>query len=250
MNDKTRIPYVAATGALSYMIADIVHEVVGHAGMGLILGNKITRLTSVYFKSVPGSVLVDIGGPTANLIFGSVLFFISRKTSTAKLFLFQVAVYNLFWFCGTIVHSALSKTGDWTFALHGIVAASWSISILVTSGLLCYALVFKLLSSHLTTAIHNNQHSVVTQLDIAVAFLFASLASTTAGLFFAPDRLHAALEGLLEMAAVVPILFLKFQKHTSPRSTLLKPNRVLPLTAAVLYILFCFTLGKGFCNTP
>lgn len=75
MSDRnTKLVYLATIGIFSYVVADMIHEVVGHGGTCLILGNKIELLTSVYFKSRPGSILVDLGGPTASLIFGVLAF--------------------------------------------------------------------------------------------------------------------------------------------------------------------------------
>ncbi len=68
---KSKLFTLAMTGILSYMITDVIHEVIGHGGVCFIIGSKINLLTSAYFKSSPGNIFVDIGGPIANFNFWS-----------------------------------------------------------------------------------------------------------------------------------------------------------------------------------
>jgi len=65
------------------------------------------------------------------------------------------------------------------------------------------------------------------------------------GLFFQSDRLHSALEGLLEMAASLPILFLKFRDNFIDENYKFRLNYYFGLTALIVYLAFCLTLGKG-----
>lgn len=237
--------YLATVGILSYVVADIIHEVIGHGGTCSIIGNKIELLTSVYFKSSPGNIFVDIGGPIANLIFGGLTFYILTRTSFAKLLLFQVTAYNLFWFSGTILHSSFSKTGDWTFAVKEIVSEPYGKIILITTGILSYIVILRVFSFYLSIKNKGQQNEPLTKKNIFHSFIFASIAAFVAGLFFQPDRLNAALEGLLEMVASLPILFLKFRNNSFDTNSKLRPNYYLALTVLIIYLAFCFTLGKG-----
>lgn len=242
---KNKLFYLATVGILSYIVADIIHEVIGHGGTCLIIGNKIELLTSVYFKSSPGNILVDIGGPISNLIFGCLTFYILTKTSFAKLFLFQVTAFNLFWFSGTILHSAISKTGDWTFAVKEIVSETYSKILLIIAGILFYVIILRVLNFLLNIKNKGQQIEPLTKRNIFYSFISASVAAFIAGLFFQSDRLHSALEGLLEMAASLPILFLKFGDNSFDENYKFKPNYFLGLTVLIIYLAFCLTLGKG-----
>jgi hypothetical protein len=242
---KSKLFYLATVGILSYVVADIIHEVVGHGGTCLIIGNKIELLTSVYFKSSPGNILVDIGGPTANLIFGGLTFYILTKTSFAKLFLFQVTAYNLFWFSGTILHSAISKTGDWTFAVKEILSEPYRKILLIFAGIVSYVIILQVLNFLLNIKNKEQQIEHLTKKDIFYSFIFASIAAFVAGLFFQSDSLHSALEGLLEMTASLPILFLKFGDSSFNKKYRFRPNYYLELTVLIIYLAFCLTLGKG-----
>jgi len=246
MSEKNnKLIYLATIGILSYVVADIIHEVVGHGGACLVIGNKIELLTSVYFKSSPGNILVDIGGPIANLIFGGLTFYILTRTSFAKLFLFQVTAYNLFWFSGTILHSAISKTGDWTFAVKEIVSEPYGKILLIATGILTYIVILRVLNFYLRFKNIEQQIEPLTKKNIFYSFLFASIAAFVAGLFFQTDRINAALEGLLEMVASLPILFLKFKNKSFDTNYKFRPNYYLALTVLIFYLFFCLTLGKG-----
>lgn len=244
-NQSNKLFYLTTVGILSYVVADIIHEVIGHGGTCLIIGNKIELLTSVYFKSSPGNILVDIGGPTANLIFGGLTFYILTRTSFAKLFLFQVTAYNLFWFSGTILHSAISKTGDWTFAIKEIVSEPYRKILLITVGILFYIIILRVLNFYLSIKNKEQQIEHLTKNNIFYSFLFASVAAFVAGLFFQSDSLHSAVEGLLEMAASLPILFLKFGDNSFDKKYIFRPNYFFGLTVFLFYLAFCLTLGKG-----
>ncbi|QES87376.1 hypothetical protein [Rhizosphaericola mali] len=243
MNDQSKkMFYLATTGILAYVIADIIHEVIGHGGTCLIFRNKIELLTSVYFKSRPGNILVDIGGPTANLIFGILTFYILTRTSFAKLFFFQVTAYNLFWFSGTILHSAISKTGDWTYAIKEIISEPYSRISLITTGILFYTIILRALSFYLRINNSEQQIAALTTKNIFYSFLFAFVAAFVAGLFFQSDRLNSGLEGLLEMAGSLPIFLLKFRNDSNEKFRL---NYYFGLIVLIVYLAFCLTLGKG-----
>ncbi len=116
---------ISLIGIMMYIMADTIHEVIGHSFTCLMLGCKITMLSSVYFRSDPGNYLVSLGGPLSNLLFGLlILSFLSSKKDLTPLSRFRLILlmaYNLFLFSGTIISSTFSNAGDWTFALKKIV---------------------------------------------------------------------------------------------------------------------------------
>jgi hypothetical protein len=246
MSDKNnKLLYLATVGILSYVVADIVHEVIGHGGICLVIGNKIELLTNVYFKSSPGNIIVDIGGPIANLIFGFLTLYILTNTSFTKLFLFQVTAYNLFWFSGTILHSVISITGDWTFAVKEIIREPYAKILLMLSGILFYYIIIRVLNFNVSIKNKEQQIQPLTKENIFYSYIFASIAAFVVGLFFQSDRLHSAFEGLLEMAASLPILFLKFRANSIDENYKFKLNYYVGLTVLIVYLAFCLTLGKG-----
>lgn len=190
--------YLAIVGILSYIVADTIHEVIGHGETCLFIGNKIELLTSVYFKSSPGSILVDIGGPVANLIFGLLTFYILTKTSFTKLFLFQVTAYNLFWFAGTILHSSFNKTGDWTFAVKEIVSEPFGKIILITTGILSYIVILRVLT-HKKTLVRILKRYTSVMRHIKIEILFLCLAVTTVHTFGQTKKFNKNLSQLIDI---------------------------------------------------
>jgi hypothetical protein len=239
---KSKFITYATVGVLAYITADIVHEVIGHGGTCLLLGNKITLLTSVYFKSTPGNILVDIGGPLANLVCGLLALAILKRTKKlfSVLLLIHISLYNLFWLAGTVLHSGVSKSGDWTFAIKKLNIGQFQNYILAVTGVLLYVLVTQISGRQLISIVKKNK---LTKQDFILPFLFASFFAFIAGLFFAPNRLHSGLEGLLEMAASIPILFLRF--NYADKSHQYELNYKYVFAISLLYLLFCLSLGQG-----
>ncbi|MFZ1700484.1 MAG: hypothetical protein WBO10_15685 [Pyrinomonadaceae bacterium] len=240
--DKEKLITWATIGVLAYIISDIVHEAIGHGGTAILFGNQITLLSSVYFRSEPRNIIDSIGGPIANLCFSIVAFFVLKKAKNiwAILFLIHVLTYNLFWFAGTIISSAVFKTGDWTFAIRSLNAGQSDRYILFIAGATIYYLAFRFLNARLRQIVGEN---ALTRQDFVFPFLFASISAFVAGLFFSPARLSAGLEGVLEMTASVPILFLSLNYVNEDVKP--KPNSVYSLSVGILYIAFCLTLGRG-----
>ena len=236
---------LAMTGILSYMIADVIHEVIGHGGTCLIISNKINLLTCAYFKSQPGNVFVDMGGPMANLFFGGLSFFLLKKTTFPKLLLLQITAYNLFWFSGTILQSAISKTVDWTFAANEITSGLSEKFLLLAAGLLFYSLFVRMLKAYLAANFKESQSSILKREDIFFSFLFALVGAFIAGLFFKSDRTHSAFECSLEMAASLPVLLLKFADKLGAINHKSEGNRFFNFFVFVVFLVFCLTLGKG-----
>ena len=239
---------ISSIGVAAYILADIFHEVVGHGGTCLIIGNKVDLMTSVYFKSNPGSFLTDIGGPIANLLFGFLIHtFLKKRKSLSllsTLFLLNIMAYNLFWFSGTILQSGLSKAGDWTYAIKELNVGALGKPVLVIAGVIAYLLSIKIIKSHvnrvgLIFAEFPLRQSVVS------SYFSAAIAAIITGLFFKYDRTHAALEGFLEMLGSLPIIFIIPGIQTKVNNYELRASPIVTVSVFILFITFCFTLGRG-----
>ena len=80
---------------------------------------------------------------------------------------------------------------------------------------------------------------------IHYSYIAAAVAAMIAGLFFAPDRINAAKEGLLEMIGSLPILFINIGQKEKTENFRPGNITILNLTICLVFILFCFTLGHG-----
>ena len=181
---------------------------------------------------------MDISGPVANLIIGLAALKLISTLKQHRLFLFQLAAYNLFWFAGTIINSAFSKMGDWTFALEKLHAGAFNFPLLMIAGVFSYVLIMRLLNNA-------GKRVTVTKQEIYCAFLFATISACIAGFLFKENRNGSAFEALLEMLASLPLLFLRF--GNSPQTVLDKKKNPLLYSIFTLafYFVFCLTLGRG-----
>ena len=123
MNNKIENMFAfSLIGVAAYFTTDIIHEVLGHSFITLMLGHRITLLSSVYFRSIPGSIISSIAGPISNLLFGLlILFILGRKNNLSvisSLLLFLIMSYNFYWFSGTLLQASLSSSGDWTYSIQ------------------------------------------------------------------------------------------------------------------------------------
>ena len=237
-----------AVGIAAYMITDALHEIIGHGGICLLLGHHIDMLTSVYFKSHPGSAIVDISGPIINLLFAMLVhvFLTDRKglSLLTSLLLLSIMAYNFFWFAGTILQSGFSNSGDWTQIIKESNIGAMGKVLLIIAGVIAYWISIKVIQVHV-----NRFRNTFTGFSLKQTFTYAWLAGAIlamlAGLFFKNDRLHAAMEGLLEMIGILPIVFIVKDKKTTISNYPPAPSWFFTATIAVLLVVFCFTLGRG-----
>lgn len=249
MNEKANnIISSGLIGVCAYMCADIAHEVIGHAFVALIIGNTITLLTSVFFKSSPGSIIVDLGGPLSNLFFGLLIFVFLKyrpnKTFFPSFLLTMIMAYNLFWFSGTLIQSGFSKAGDWTFAVDQLNIEALNKPFLIISGIIFYCIVTKLVVNVFSNLRFRFPEISLKQ-STHYAYIFGILASILAALFFASNWITASREGVLEMLASLPILFVNKKENPNEKQMTFATNLTFYFSVLALYILFCLTLGRG-----
>ncbi|MEZ5428468.1 MAG: hypothetical protein R2747_19515 [Pyrinomonadaceae bacterium] len=247
MNEKgNEVITSALIGISAYMCADISHEVIGHGGAALISGHHIDLLTSVFFKSSPGGILTDLAGPLSNLFFGLLIFTILKfrpnRSFLPSLWLTTMMAYNFFWFSGTILQSGFSKTGDWTYTVSQLNIGASAKLLLIVSGTIAYLISFKFVAGRFSD-LKSGFSKITLKQTTCYAYLFGTIAATTAGLFYSPDRISASKEGLLEMLASLPILFVGV-KDSDKRITV-ETDWIFYFSIFISYILFCLTLGKG-----
>lgn len=247
MKEKTTtIIALSLTGVLAYICADVIHEVIGHSGTCLLLGNKIRLLTSAFFKSSPGSFITDLGGPVANLLFGLLIYLILKYKINKSLFssyvLLTVMSYNLFWFSGTILQSSFSKIGDFTYMMIKLHAGIAAKPILIIAAFIAYALSLRIIREQfLSLKLRFTEISL--KQSIRYSYLFAALAAIIAGLFFLPDRIAASKEDLLEMVASLPILFIRSKNENETEQVTIKTNWIFYILVSIAFIIFCMTLA-------
>jgi hypothetical protein len=106
---------ICAISLVAAMIANVVHEGLGHAATALLTGTQSGVLTTVAWSSDFDSRLVAAGGTLANLA-AAVFFWIwlrgsSRASVRLRFFLLTLLAFNLFSGTGYFFFSGVTNSG-------------------------------------------------------------------------------------------------------------------------------------------
>jgi len=140
---------VAAIATIATVVADLIHEGLGHGGMCLATGGRPLVLSTVHFECSADTRLVAAGGTLANLIFGALFWVGARvvKRSAYWRYLFWLLMtFNLFQAGGYFLFSGVGNIGDWAGVVEGWHPAwAWRVG-LAALGIITYFFIFVPLS--------------------------------------------------------------------------------------------------------
>ena len=115
---------VGSIGILAYMLANVLHEAMGHGGACILIGAKPLVLSSVHFECSQESRLVMASGTLMNLLAGAVFFALERLTSRRypllKYFFWISMTVNFFTATGYFLFSGIGGIGDWGAFVQGL----------------------------------------------------------------------------------------------------------------------------------
>jgi hypothetical protein len=115
---------ICAISVLAAMLADVLHEGVGHAALALVTGAPSGVLTTVAWSSTFDSKLVAAGGTLVNLVAAGAFWFGLRAARGASVqtryFLLISSIFNLFDGTGYFFFSGVSNFGDWAQVIAGL----------------------------------------------------------------------------------------------------------------------------------
>jgi hypothetical protein len=238
---------LAALGALAFVTACVTHEAVGHGGVCLATGGRITQLTSVYFQCSLRGPLVASAGPLMNLAVGAILWWVLRRrpprSVAARGFLGLAMAFNLLWGSGYFLYSAFSNEGDWSWVLRDLAleprwAWRWGIGIL---GLILYDRSIEWAAARFPA-----------RLPLLLPYLTAGALSCLAALCFAGPTLPALRQAALEsFGASAGLLLLanrnrRLDPDKPPAAEIVPRSWSWIVVAVLITILFLATLGRGF----
>ena len=235
---------LGAIAAVAFIVACVTHEAIGHGGMCLVVGGRITRLTSVYFRCTNGGPLTDAAGPLMNLIVGAACWSLARRrplASLSRLFFVLAMAFNLFWGAGYFIFSAVTNNGDWAFVLRDLsLEPRW---------------LWRLLMGALGAVLYGCSTRAVATLvppgtPLVWPYLVAGVVSCVAALFYAGPTLPAVREAAREsFVSAMGLLFLAYrgskQARASPPPGLVAYSNGWLLFSALVTILFFLVLGRG-----
>jgi len=235
---------LGAIAAVAYIVACVAHEVIGHGGMCLVVGGRVTLLTSVYFRCTKGGPLTDAAGPLMNLIFGIVCWSLARTrplASQSRLFFVLTMAFNLFWGAAYFIFSAVTNTGDWAFVIRDLsLEPSWMWRLLMgVLGVVIYVSSARAVATHVQPGT-----------SLVWPYLSAGLVSCIAALFYFGPVLPAVREAAhSSFGANIGLLFLAYrrskQPYTSPSPGLVAHNNGWLLFSVLVIMIFFLVLGRG-----
>jgi hypothetical protein len=140
---------IAAIAIVATVIADFIHEGLGHGGMCIATGGRPLVLSTVHFECSPDTRLVAAGGTLANLIFGPLFWVAARavkRSASWRYFFWLLMTFNLFAAGGYSLFSGVGNIGDWAEVVAGWQPAwAWRVG-LAALGSVIYFFVFVPLS--------------------------------------------------------------------------------------------------------
>src|ERR1700734_3238742 len=133
---------VCGISLLSAMLADVLHEGLGHGAVALMTGAQSGVLTTVAWSSAFDSRLVAAGGTLANLAAGIGFWIALRSAKRAsvhlRFFLLTSVAFNLLAGTGYFFFSGVSNFGDWAVVIAGLHPYWLWRTLLVVIGMASY----------------------------------------------------------------------------------------------------------------
>jgi len=115
---------ISAISVLVFIMADVLHEGVGHALLAFLTGTQSGVLSTVAWSSSFDSRLVAAGGTLVNLAAGIVFWIALRALPEASaqlhFFLLLSSAFNLFDATGYFFFSGVTDFGDWAAVIAGM----------------------------------------------------------------------------------------------------------------------------------
>jgi hypothetical protein len=140
--ERDDLPTIWAISLVAAIIANVVHEGLGHAATALLSGTQSGVLTTVAWSSEFDSRLVAAAGTLANLAAGLVFWIALRGAAGASVrlryFLLISLAFNLFTGTGYFFFSGVTNFGDWAVVIAGLQAHWLWRTVLVVVGIAAY----------------------------------------------------------------------------------------------------------------
>jgi hypothetical protein len=115
---------VCAIAAIAAILADVLHEGLGHAALAFLTGAESGNLSTVAWSSVFDSRLVAAGGTLVNIATGLAMWIAlhmaTRASSRTRYFLLVCGAFNLFAGTGYFFFSGVTDFGDWAAVIRGM----------------------------------------------------------------------------------------------------------------------------------
>jgi hypothetical protein len=246
---------ICAISVISAILADVLHEGLGHGAVGLLTGAQSGMLSTVAWSSAADSRLVAAGGPLVNLVLGIILWFVLRAAKGASIqtryFLLTGLAFNFFGATGYFFFSGVTNFGDWAAVIAPMHPHWLWRTLLVVVGIATYyaavLIVGVALVKYIGVPLSDSRR--IRKL-LYIPYFSAALILTAGGLLN-PLGMQLVFESALPGAAGADSGLLWLQYYI-PKKTV--PDRapeaiarsyVWIAVAAVMSLAFIFILGRG-----
>lgn len=132
---------IASIGIVAYILGNIIHEGLGHAGACLLTGGRPVLITTVNMVCSADNRFVIAGGSLMNAVAAGVLFLLlratSRNSSHLKYFAWLSMTLNLLSPAGYLAFSGIGGFGDWAQFIEGFRPQwAWRVGLTVVGAAL------------------------------------------------------------------------------------------------------------------
>jgi len=246
---------ICAISVLAAMVANVVHEGLGHATTALLSGTQSGVLTTVAWSSDFDSRLVAAGGTLANLAAALVFWIALRGAKGASVrlryFLLMSLAFNLFAGTGYFFFSGVTNFGDWAVVIAGLQAHWLWRTLLVVAGIAAYYGAVLVVGSGLVRYVGVAREDAWRLTKLTLVPYLAATFLVCAGGLLNPLGIQLVWQSALPGTAGADsgLLWLRYY---IPRGTV--PERASDgisrsygwiAVAAVLSLVFIFVLGRG-----
>ena len=246
-NHNDRIT-VAAVGLLAMCLVTFDHEALGHGGLCLALGGRITLLTTSLFACEPRTIWLAPAGPVMNVFMGTLALlltgFVPRNRPALKLFLILVTAFSYFWEGGYVVQAMLERKGDMYFTFRYLIAepSPMGRAALAVPGVALYVTSWAITTKALVGLGFDAR---ATQGVARTAWLAATLGALVAASLSSQGWGNTR-DGVMEIGlASCPLCLMSFRSFDKRSAFAITPSRMTIVCAVVVFAVFASTMGRG-----
>jgi hypothetical protein len=246
---------VGAISLLSAMLADVLHEALGHGALALITGAQSGLLTTVAWSSAFDSKLVAAGGTLVNLAAGIVTWIALRGAKRASIqyrfFLLTSVAFNLFAGTGYFFFSSVTNFGDWAVVISGLQAHWLWRMLLVVIGIATYYAAVLVVGTGLVRYVGVPRTEERRLRKLTFIPYFSAVFVLAAGGLLNPIGIQLVWQSALPAAAGADsgLLWLRYYIPKKTVSEIgsegIGRNYFWIIAAAILSLVFIFVLGRG-----
>jgi hypothetical protein len=252
---KDDVLTVCAISFLAEIVANVMHEGLGHGATALLTGAKSGVLTTVAWSSEFDSRLVEAGGTLANLA-AALVFWIALRSATGgsvrlRFFLLTSLAFNLFAGTGYFFFSGVTNFGDWAAVIGGLHARWLWRALLVVGGIASYYGAVFVVGTGLVRYVGVPRSDARRLRNLTFIPYFSAVLLLCAGGLLNPIGMQLMWQSALPGAAGAHsgLLWLRYYipKKTVPeqRSDGIERSYAWILVAVAFSVAFVFVLGRG-----